>query len=170
MRKILAITGGVICLLLVILSVKSGRQTSEADVAAKHFWDRMGKQCGDGYYMNVSVFSLSLWLTGGFMPGAKGLTEFRGFSYFQTKNNLTDADKLNGFEWSGRTSFSAKMYRSWESARWSDWQDGSGLSMGSSGTLFKKNGQWFYGAGAYQGVPIGSFRFPDPVNCAEIPQ
>ncbi len=169
-RPLVIAAGGMVCLLVVVFSIKTRMPTSEADAAAKQYWDRMGQQCGDGYYMSIAVPSLSLWLTGDSLRGVRGLTEFKGFAHVQTEDSLTDADKLNGLEWSGRTFLRANMYRAWASGHWSQWYDASGLAIGSSETLFKRNGLWYYGAGAYRGVTVDSFRFPQRVNCAEIPK
>ena len=166
MKKVLVISGSLACLLL----TSCGLVTSEPDTVARQYWDRMGRQCGDGYYMNVAVTSLSLWLTGDSLRGVKGLTEFRGFAHVQTEDTLTDADRLNGLTWSGRTWLIAGMYRSWGSGRWSQWYDAQGMSRWTSESLFKKNGLWFYGAGGYQGATIDSFRFPEPVDCAKVPK
>lgn len=168
MKKVLVIVGSLACLFLVVFGMKTSGSTSEVDAVAQQYWDRMGKQCGDSYYVKVSASSLSMWLTGSLVPGRRGLTEFKRAVHLQKENDLTDAEKLNGFEWSGRTWFFTSMYREWNAGHWSQWQDGHWLSTGSSAAFFKKNGHWFYGD--YRGVPIGSFRFPETVNCADIPK
>jgi hypothetical protein len=115
--------------------------TSEADAQAKQYWDKNVKQCGSRYFQ----LDFSLYGTSGVYR------EYKGFSYAVWPSGLTEADKLNGYEWKGFTSLHSNSYRTLFGRRWSEWKDGSpepsGVAMfvGSLAVpLDKKNGRWYY--------------------------
>ena len=142
--------------------------------AAKQYWDRMGKHCGDSFYINADFNNIGEWIVGGYYQRPGGPTEFKGFTFSELEKPLTEADRLNGFEWSGQTAMTASTYRSWESGNWTQWNDVStslGFNSFFSVPLFKKNGQWFYNfLRLNEGVAIDSFPFPPAVNCNATPQ
>jgi len=80
-----------------------------------------------------------------------------GVSYSLENGGLTEADRLNGYEWRGRTLLVTTAVRRTvfdpdardhqeNSRRWGPWANTAGGTL-MSFTLSKKNGHWYYGDG-----------------------
>ena len=158
------VVGIIVLFMVVIFGVGTLAYKSvmvEPNLQAKQYWDKNVKQCGSRY------FQLDFSLYG----GSGGYREYKGFAYIVWPTPLTEADKLNGFEWKGFTSLNSKSYRTLFGGRWSEWKDGSpepsGVAMlvGSLAVpLNKQNGRWYYfgqDANKYAGPRI---------DCETLPQ
>jgi len=97
------------------------------DSVAKQIWDESLLQCGDSYYEARPA--------GGFAANSlAGLIQYKGAGFFTVSYLLTDADRLNGYQWIGRSVVTAKSWRAiyrdqsgtWGS--WQDWKDGEKVS------------------------------------------
>ena len=97
------------------------------DAAARQIWDESLLKCGDSYYEARQA--------GGFGSNSPaGLVQYKGAGFFTVSYLLTDADRLNGFQWVGRSIVAAKAWRViyrdqsgvWGS--WQDWKDGEKAS------------------------------------------
>ena len=109
---------------------------AEAKAEAEKFWQARLVKCGEDW------------------NGLGYLTD-RVFSFIQVKNpqlqlkaaKLSEADKLNGFTWSGTARMTFQTYRIYLVNNWDQWR-----TIGGSGSpqqhLFidfaKKNGQWVF--------------------------
>lgn len=102
-------------LLLIAVACKSeylpAAVDEEAEAEAKAFWARAFSQCGDSHFGKVSSI----------------IFEFKDpviLTYHKMDDRIfTEADKLNGIEWEGATSFSSKAYRYYRDGKWSIWVD-----------------------------------------------
>jgi len=155
-RLLLGKFGPVVGLLLTVCSCAPFRSSlSEANIVAKQYWDGIVVRCGDRY---VSYGSITEY------------QEVRGFAWAVEKYDLTDADKLNGYEWKGATVPFASAFRMGGrpgrgDGDWTNWINGSGLSRV---TLVKKNGRWIFN----EGIPKVRSRYPSdlPIDCTKIPR
>jgi len=144
------------------LLVYKASTSSEADAQAKRYWDKEVKRCGDRYFVLARSWG-----------GVATYTEYKGFSYAVVGEGLTDADKLNGYEWKGSTGAHFNSYRQFSGSgrRWSEWKDGGSAfynGVGSSTELSKINGQWYYGFEHFR-QEASKAVFPQ-IECAGMPQ
>lgn len=122
---------------------------SEADSAAQRFIEKSFSRCGSSYL--------------GAVPGRMGTTysEIRGLSVSVRSNGITEADSLNGFEWSGNIFINCDTIRDFNAFRgWSQWQSGcAGLTTSSSieVPLSKWKEQWFFYTNAPDTEPAGGW-------------
>jgi len=136
-------------------------------------------------HWSVCDESLVARLTNNF--GGQALNNFNGHDYVELKDvsvkitslKLTEADQLNGREWSGYAEFHAKAGRfhfpagpkdgsgggDQPSPRWDKWQTGD-LYMLPTFWLHKDNGQW--GSGVYQRGDLLEFIQTTP--CDQVPK
>lgn len=121
--------------------------------------------------------------------GGQALNNFKGHDYVEMKDvtvkitslEITEADKLNGVEWSGYAEFHAKAGRfhfpaeikgnsgdsgSQSSQRWDEWKMGDFLNMLPTFYLHKTNGQW--GSSPYQNGDL--LQFIQTTPCDQIPK
>lgn len=90
----------------------------EAERFANKYWGERLTKCGDTYLAhNVSP---------SFTPEF-AITEYKDVSVWVNPNQLSEADKLNGFEWSGGTGFryTSMRFRPNVKSRMSDWIPGA---------------------------------------------
>ena len=141
---------------------------SAADHAAKQYWAKRILNC-DG-----SSFER--------MPGIPGgsIIQYRNTKYSVEDTGLTEADKLNGYEWKGLMHVTFSQYRVWlpagllVTAHWGDWLDAAGVVMGLPNLyvqLEKRNSHWFYGtvdADHYTGE--NAWGNPKLLDCSTIPK
>lgn len=74
---------------------------SEAERFANKYWDERLTKCGDTRLAHTLLPN---------MPGIS-IIEFKGVSVWVNPAQLSEADKLNGFEWSGATGLSPTSWR-----------------------------------------------------------
>jgi hypothetical protein len=112
---------------------------SEADEAAQRFIDKSFSKCGDSYLGSIPG---RLWAT---------YSQVKGLSVSTQPQDLSAADKLNGYEWIGQIRIECSSVRDFSQLRgWSQWYSGcGGMAIGVSAVyipLYKRNGKWlFYG-------------------------
>jgi len=107
----------------------------EASRFAESYWNKKLLKCGESYYAGWHDPSGQVWFN-----------EYSGLQLILTREDLSDADRLNGFAWKGETKFSAAADR-----------EIAGNSTGTAGPwkdvqsfpcimpLAKKNGAWSIG-------------------------
>src|SRR5450432_4128184 len=158
----------------------------EADKKAQEWWDTTVAQCGADHYVKTK------WRYYISYPAAiyehEDLVEFRSSGFAVIEQSLSQADKLNGYEWKGIISVPISAHRSYELASndlgrksrttggslpssrtgWSAWDDGAPkrpadiLAQGKpmvGTTFYKQNGEWHYATRDMQSKP----------NCVEVP-
>jgi hypothetical protein len=92
-------------------------------------------------------------------------TQYRDVEIRVDSEKISEADKLNGVTWKGRTYFKPKANRWWSSSdrKWTPWKNGA-PPMGSSLDMIQRfgkvKGQWTYEHSA----------FYKPVECSDIPE
>jgi len=125
----------------------------EAHAMAQSFWDQHVKKCGD------------LWVQG----TALGYFQIRNFSYDLNELEVTSTDKLNGYEWKGKTEMHAEASRLYQFGRWYDWSNGAPTETGlRQGTLIvKKNGKWGYEAGLLPSGYLSTIRGSN-IACEQV--
>ena len=92
------------------------------------------------------------------------LSEIKGLDVQIQDNGITDADKLNGFEWSGSIVIRCNSIRDFYNA-WSEWRMGCGQN-GLSATyvpLSKWKGQWLF----YSNGRLAHLWFPPNATTTE---
>jgi hypothetical protein len=99
-----------------------GQIDDEAERSAQEYWKTAFEKCGEFYFGGYSVQ--------GSMPGTNRLIYAIKDPIFLTIHKmdnkvLTEADKLNQFEWQGTTFVIAKATRYYSEGKWKDWVDGS---------------------------------------------
>lgn len=123
-------------------------QDTEAESAAQRFVDKTFSNCGASYVRPVA--------------GRIGtsFSEIRGLSVSVRSNGITDADKLNGYEWSGNILMQCNSIRDFNSFHgWSPWYSGCSSLTSSTITvpLSKWKGQWTFYANAPDTEPAGGW-------------
>jgi hypothetical protein len=115
----------------------------EADKEAELFWSKAFSKCGDSYYGEYSFSGRHSTSS----PMIYQLKEPFIFTYHDMDEKvITEADKLNGFEWQGTTTVFSKVYRYTMSDKWVDWSDGSPLMRSTLRIPIRKvKGKWEFG-------------------------
>jgi len=122
------------CLIMCISCSRSpfvSKGNREADGMAQKYWDQRVTKCGDHWIERMGF----TWF------------EIKDFSYVVNASNLTDTDRLNGYEWEGNTEMRAKAWRMYNMGGWQAWMSGApSLQMSPQGmAIYEKNGEWGYG-------------------------
>ena len=95
--------------------------------------------------------------------------EARGLEYnIRSTGPLTEADRLNGFEWKGHFSVSIGVHRYYQGGRWGAWGDPVGAYVSFNITRFK--GEWYLHGGPFE---LRSEPIPpqlQPITCSNIPK
>jgi|GEM_PF-3271369 len=100
----------------------------DAQTFANGYWDRITLKCDGAVYFSYE------WTKTGW------IWELKGATVWVRASQLTEAQRLNGFEWLGTTGVSASAQRLLQSnGKRSEWLDG-GPQYGAN--LSKKNGNW----------------------------
>ena len=152
---------------------------AEADGLAKAYWDKKLTNCGSSSFYAVD--------NEGNLAGAQlvYIVEYKDLKYQvqsspvglidgSTLGELSEADRLNGFQWKGSTNIVCSASRragSGAGANWSDWNTGCGFE-GTQVNLFKKGGRWFYAspfASMAQAEPVDTFA-PERASCQSVHQ
>lgn len=123
---------------------------SEGEREASKFWSRYVAQCRGSHYVKQShaIF-----------------IELRGFRFTLTYDRITEADRLNGVQAKGITSYTATANRYYEKGAWQSWANDlpEGLKLVNSVRFQKTGSRWIF-------QPVGYFdRFAQASSCDEIP-
>jgi hypothetical protein len=130
--------------LLVCSGCGAAPGSTEAERFAKKYWDERLTKCGDTY--------LAHNLSPNFTTPEFAIIEYTRVSVWVNPVELSEADKLNGFEWSGGTGFwyTSMRFKPNGKAKMSDWIDGATLgrpqaSQGGPNMWKKKGEDWQVG-------------------------
>jgi hypothetical protein len=109
---------------------------SEPEKMADEYWKKTLTKCGDHYFTLNSVHDMGT-----------GISEYQGVSFAIEDFGMSDANRLNGYEWSGRAvaDCRATRYSNAESGgTWTDWQTGCVWKLPLKVSMWKFKGKWFY--------------------------
>jgi hypothetical protein len=117
--------------------------------AAKYLESNFTK-CGDSYYLLVRLSDSDGMFN--------GLYQLRGLTISLEPGRLSEADRLNGIEWTGAVEYKVRANRKYENGSWSEWRNGffpfrpHPLVIG----LVKRNGGWNVQAPSRQRIGCSS--------------
>jgi hypothetical protein len=122
----------------------------EGQREALKFWSNYIAACGGSHYVKqtYAVFF-----------------ELRGFRINMRYDPITEADRLNGIQAKGVSSYTATAHRVYEKGAWHEWGDSipQGLNLVNAVRFQKARGRWNF-------QPVGYFdQFAQRVNCSEVP-
>jgi hypothetical protein len=139
-----------------------GPNDYEAVKQGEIFWANQFSKCGDAFF--------------GTEPESDGMGNWVGVRIYQLKdafiltindmegNPLTEADKLNGIQWKGKTLITCSAYRFYSKGKWSSWYDWWQPSTDCERTLVKIKDNWdFYPS------HIERYRWFKAIACNEVP-
>lgn len=121
----------------------------EAQQEAEKYWGALLTKCGGTIYGKDN------------RQAVDQIYEFRDISIRVKSRALSDADRMNGIEWSGNAYLDSKTSRVLTGDKWGSWRDGS-IYLNSE-NMEKVNGQWKFGVAADARAPLRSF------DCSELP-
>jgi hypothetical protein len=134
---------------------------TEAQQEAEKFWATQVTKCGESYYRKEVLPKKGDYVL---------LYEMKEPTVLAEPRKLSDADRLNGIEWEGRTVFSPKSSRVWgqDPGTWYEWKKGMGNVPELSYPMKKVNGKWSVDTKRHWSREETSKYVP--VDCAQIPQ
>lgn len=134
---------------------------SEAQEQSQKFWDSMLVRCGDSYF-GVLTFA------GEAVPSQRQIVQIKEPEIIVTEaeGEVSQADKLNGVEFSGKTFISASASRNYNDGKWGAWSERTmATPSGTTSTTVRKvKGKWQFGISKES-----RFRFT-PTTCGTIPK
>lgn len=122
---------------------------AEAQQEAEKHWGSLLTQCGGTIYGKDN------------RQAVDQIYEFRDTSIRIKPRVLSDADTMNGIEWSGDAIFDSKTSRVLTGDKWGPWRNGS-IYLNSE-KMEKVHGQWKFGVAADARSPLRTF------DCSELP-
>jgi hypothetical protein len=134
---------------------------SESDEVAQRIIDKSFSKCGDSYLGKVPGRSWAVF------------SQIKGLTVTTASQNLSTADKLNGYQWVGQIWIGCSAVRDFgKFSGWSSgWSSGSswcgGLAVATTGDsipLCKMNGKWF----VFGKWEAASYK-PERIDCGKIP-
>lgn len=153
------------CLILTACGGNFGSATSsaesEAQKEAEKFWATQVTKCGESYYRKEVLPKKSDYVL---------LYEMKEPTILAQPRRLSDADRLNGVEWEGTTTFSPKSSRVWgqDPGTWYEWKKGMGNVPELSYPMKKAGGKWTVDTKRHWSREETSKYVP--VDCSKIPQ
>lgn len=133
----------------------------EAKEQSQKFWDSMLVKCGDSYF-GVLTFA------GEDVPSQRRLIQIKEPEVIvsEVEKELSQADRLNGVEFSGKTFISASASRNYNDGKWGSWSERTlATPSGTTSTTIRKvKGKWQFGISKES-----RFRFT-PTTCGTIPK
>ena len=129
-------------------TTKSGID-AEAQEQAEKYWGSLLTKCAGTIYGKDN------------RQAVDQIYEFRDSSIRIKPRVLSDADTMNGIEWSGDAHFDSKTSRVLTAKQWGAWRNGSILL--NSQTMQKVNGEWKFGVLPDAPPPLRIFA------CSELP-
>src|SRR5580704_15646192 len=107
-----------------------GSGNRDADRFAESYWKDRISECGDTYVVSVGLRTSYI----------AGVFEYKGLKTWTNAVDISEADKLNGFEFRGATGFTMTSMRMGSKGKPpSDWMN---VNKGMSMYFWKKNGVW----------------------------
>lgn len=122
---------------------------AEAQQQAEKYWGALLTKCAGGIYGQDN------------RQAVDQIYEFRDVTIRVKSRPLSDADRMNGIEWSGDANFDSKTSRVLTAGKWGPWRDGSILL--NSQKMEKINRQWKFGVSAEARSPLRAF------DCSALP-
>jgi hypothetical protein len=137
-----------------------GEIDEQAKKEAEVFWGKAFSKCGDSFYGVKAAQGRSPSSD----PMIYQLKEASIFTYHDMEEKvITEADRLNGFEWQGTTSIFSKAYRYTMGGKWVEWINGFPLDRSTFRVPIRKvKGKWVFG------ISETSDHFL-AIPCSEIP-
>jgi hypothetical protein len=136
---------------------------TQAEALAKEYWATRLTKCRNGFidsYIEYRRFAATFNTT----------MEYRDPTYLMQVTHLTEADRLNGFQWEGRSFVQAPTRRMWYSTSRSDGKWDSWVTENTSATsaaFFKRNDVWYVQPWpATAGIEVKSYSPQDHLTCA----
>lgn len=128
----------------------------EAKAEAEKFWATQITKCGDDYYRKLEL-----------NKGGESWYELKEPSVRISAALVSDADRLNGLEWHGNIYLETKVSRTWESDRWSAWENGVNRGDGFYYHMEKAKGNWNINMSRY---PYDMVSHYVAVDCSKVPR
>jgi len=116
---------------------------AEAQQEAEKYWESLLTKCGGIIYGKDNRRAVDQ------------IYEFRDTSIKIKPRVLSDADKMNGVQWSGDTDFDSKTSRVLIGGKWGPWRDGS-IYLNSE-KMEKVHAQWKFGVAPDARPPLRTF-------------
>lgn len=134
---------------------------SEAQKEAEKFWSTQITKCGESYYRKEVLPKKDNYVL---------LYEMKDPTILAETHKLTEADRLNGLEWDGTTTFSPKASRVWaqDPGSWYEWKKGMGNVPELTYPMKKVKGQWSVDTKRMWAREETSKYVP--VDCSQIPK
>jgi hypothetical protein len=155
--------------------------SSEESSIAKGYWDKTVVRCGDTYFTARTPMTF----IGPPDRGVPNVAAFKGFSYGLQSDGLTEAGRLNGFQWRGHTWIQCTSYRLWDrnEKRWGFWLSAvrppgalAQYVVSPVIELEKFKGRWLYGPSGPGGPGFDPVAWqeiekynPQPTSCSQVP-
>jgi len=158
----------ILLLIAFLISLSCGSASnSEAQGEAKKYWLSKITKCGDSYYRREHFGDSTP------TPGKDVYYELREPDVNVTHYGITEADKLNGLEWTGTIYLTAKVSRSIgdkePTNQWTEWANGPGLEGDMSASMKKEKGQWIVKNEFEEQHTKTGIEYA-PVDCSRIPK
>jgi len=122
---------------------------TEAQQEAEMYWGSLLTKCAGTIYGKDNRQAVDL------------IYEFRDISIRIKPRTLSDADTMNGVQWSGNAYFDSKTSRVLTGDKWSPWRNGSIYQ--NFEQMEKVNGQWKFGVSPDARPALRTF------DCSELP-
>ena len=137
-----------------------GEIDTQARKEAELFWGKAFSKCGDSFYGTYAFNGRPPRSD----PMIYQLKDPSIFTYHDMEEKIiTEADRLNGFEWQGTTSVFSKAYRYTMAGKWVEWRNGFPLERSTFRVPIRKvKGKWLFG------ISETSDQFL-AIPCSEIP-
>ena len=128
---------------------------SEAVEQAQGFVEAQLARCGDSYFGVRKI------------ANDNALYQFKNPKVSVKSQELTQADKQNGIEWKGNSTFTAETWRMYEvTGKWGPWRQGfTSLGIGLGVTMYKQKGAWKFGSDG--NLKPNSY---EKADCSKLPQ
>lgn len=146
-----------ILLLFISSSVIRAQIDQEANQQAKIFWNSRITKCGDDFYTKDRNY----------------IHQFRNPRIEVKASSLSSADRANGIQYIGYTSYKTELSRTYspkqtlyQDTGWSKWSNGFTMAMGGVGldaTLRKENGRWSVTPSSWSQAVVLK-----PVDCSNL--
>jgi hypothetical protein len=134
---------------------------AEARDVAQQYWDKYLTTCGDRYFAYENHLPMT----------PNHLYELKGPTFSIQSYDLSEANRLNGYQWSGLMEMNCTATRTYWDTEWTAW--GSCGRVGLRRILFKSNDHW-YAQQSEMGLPPPAFPVesfsPKRVNCGDVPK
>ncbi len=139
----------------------------EAKREAEKYWLSKLTRCGESYYRREHFGDNTP------SPSKDVYYELKEPGAEVSSYGISDADKLNGLEWTGTTYLTAKVSRSIgdkePANQWTEWTNGAGLEGDVISTIRKEKGQWVV-ENKFEEQHVKTGVEYAPVDCSKIPK